>query len=308
MSTVRRAFRNVCFTVNNPVVSKDLQLAAFTTRRDFRYAVVADEWGEGGTPHHQGYVEFTNCVTLSTLKVLIPKGHYEGRRGTAQQASDYCKKDGNFVEEGTLSSLPGRRTDIDAAIDAIRAGKRMREVAMEFPGIYVKYHKGLHRFKEMLAEPRSGPPEVQIYFGPTGSGKSRRAREWAGPDAYVWHPQQGSWFDSYENHNNVVFEEFRGQIPFGMLLSLLDRYDCRVQTKGGTTEFNALRIAITSPVHPKFWYKTLEDGDRYDQLERRVSKIIDCGELDEIEKMKARMFEIEQTQPMYIEDNRDGDH
>ena len=92
-----------------------------------------------------------------------------------------------------------------------------------------------------------------------------------------------------------------------MLVSLPDRYDCRVQTKGSSTQFNALRIAVTSPVHSEFCYKSLEEGDRYDQMERRINQIIDCGELDEREKARARIFEVEPTQPMYIEENRDED-
>ena len=92
-----------------------------------------------------------------------------------------------------------------------------------------------------------------------------------------------------------------------MLLSQLDRYDCRVQAKGTPTQFNALRIAITSAVHPIFWYKSEEEGDRYDQMERRINQIIDCGELDEREKARAIIFEVEPTQPMYIEENRDED-
>lgn len=81
-------------------------------------------------------------------------------------------------------------------------------------------------------------------------------------------------------------EEFRGQLPLGFMLSLTDRYDCKVQYKGGMVDFAATRIAITSPVHPSQWYRqeTLAEGDKLEQLLRRVTKFIDVdalGPLDE---------------------------
>lgn len=62
-----------------------------------------------------------------------------------------------------------------------------------------------------------------------------------------------------ERNKWAAFEELRGQSPFGMLLYVIvaDRQ------KGGSTQFTELRIANTSPIHPRYWYKTLE-GDRYD--------------------------------------------
>ena len=49
------------------------------------------------------HTEFGHQVTLKTLKKLIPGGHYEAREGTADEAATYCKKDKNYIEEGTIS-------------------------------------------------------------------------------------------------------------------------------------------------------------------------------------------------------------
>ena len=54
-----------------------------------------------------------------------------------------------------------------------------------------------------------------------------------------------------------------------MLLSLLDRYDCPVEYKGGTSEFCATRIILTSPKHPQDWYCR----DECSELMRRISNI-----------------------------------
>ena len=88
-------------------------------------------------------------------------------------------------------------------------------------------------------------------------------------------PSRGHWFDGYTGQNNVIFEEFRGQLPLGMLLTILDRYECPLQFKGGTTEFCALNIIFTSPCHPRQWYEKLEDEDTWAQLKRRLNFIIE---------------------------------
>ena len=65
-----------------------------------------------GAHHVQGYVEFGNAVSLATVQRCLenPVLHLEPRKGTSTEASDYCKKDKDFVELGTLSR-PGTRND-----------------------------------------------------------------------------------------------------------------------------------------------------------------------------------------------------
>ena len=79
--------------------------------------------------------------------------------------------------------------------------------------------------------------------------------------------------DGYAGEKSVLFEDFRGQLPFGMLLSLLDRYDCKVQHKGGMCELAATHIVMTSPLHPQEWYK-VDDLAKHNKIEQLLALLL----------------------------------
>jgi hypothetical protein len=95
-----------------------------------------------GTPHLQGYVHFERTKRLSGVRVLFPHGtHLEPRRGTPEQAADYCKKDGDFEERGVLPAQ-GRRTDITAYVNWCKAQSTppsRQEVMREWPTMFLKF-------------------------------------------------------------------------------------------------------------------------------------------------------------------------
>jgi len=277
--STRKRLRNVCFTLNNPKGTRCAFIDQLVATNKISYIVVGSEEGESGTPHFQGYVEFVGQETFAWIHDLLQHAHIEPRKGTPEEAQRYCMKDNNWTEWGTLSR-PGTRSDIGQVAADIAAGVNLSKIARDYPCQFIKFNKGFLALKSALIVKRSEKPEVRVYYGTTGTGKSFRAREWL-PDGYVWHPQQGQWFDGYQGDTEVVFEEFRGQIPFGMMLSLLDRYDCKVQYKGGVSEFCATKIALTSPVHPREWYLNNEN-DRVDQLIRRITKVTLCEYEEEL--------------------------
>lgn len=109
------------FTINNPTEEEESAIAAYAdqTLRDQKqisYIVVGIEVGESGTRHLQGYVELSQRLRLTQLKRLpgFARGHFEVRRGSAEQAAEYCLKDNNvLVEAGSRSSGgQGSRSDL----------------------------------------------------------------------------------------------------------------------------------------------------------------------------------------------------
>lgn len=94
-----------CFTFNN-YEENDVNTLEQTLRNaGVTYYVFGREVGESGTRHLQGYLEFSRKKRFNTVKQVIgfDRIHLECRRGNATQASEYCKKEGDFLEWGSIS-------------------------------------------------------------------------------------------------------------------------------------------------------------------------------------------------------------
>lgn len=106
-----------CFTLNNPTQEEEESIAQALdqlknsgtvndTSNTMKLTYLISGREQISTIHLQGYCELQNKTSLSTMKAWMPRAHWEKAMGTSLEASDYCKKDGNFQEAGTL--LPGR--------------------------------------------------------------------------------------------------------------------------------------------------------------------------------------------------------
>lgn len=261
--------RNWCYTLNNYTDIEYNKLAEITCR----YHVYGKEVGENGTPHIQGYIEFDFGKRLASLKKIIPRAHFEMRRGTREQAAKYCKKDGNFKEIGNLSKQ-GERTDIQS-VKEIAAKKGMRGVLekdtdlnhIKIAETYLKYHE----------KPRCWEPKVFWIHGPTGTGKSRMARILCDPNNTYTKNEGSKWWDGYDNHEYVIIDDFRPSWwSLTEMLSLLDRYEKRIEHKGGHRQFRPLQIVVTSCLPPNECYTNT--GEAIEQLMRRITCRINLTE------------------------------
>lgn len=289
-----RKSRNWVFTWNNP--TKHVE---FTT--NMKYMVYQLETAPTtGTPHYQGFIQFKHAVSAAAVKKCIHNSAHVEICISPNKAREYAMKEDTRTEgpweHGTwIAPAQGKRSDlIDACEMVTKHG--LKRVAQDMPAVFVRNYRGLQALQAILSGHRNEEPKICVLWGPTGSGKSRTARDMmpqledmgvADPDQHwVWDPSLGKWFQGYSGQKYVIFEEFRGQVPFGQLLSLLDRYTCHVESKGGSTHWVATRIVITSPVHPKYWYESLASNDgQYDQLMRRLeangSKVIELTQLNQ---------------------------
>jgi RNA helicase. len=120
-------------------------------------------------------------------------------------------------------------------------------------------------FMEPVAEERA----VVVYWGPTGTGKSRRAwTEAQEASVYAKDPCTKFWC-GYRGQTNVVIDEFRGKIDITHLLRWFDRYPVRVELKGSSWPLRTTKYWLTSNLHPRDWYPDC-DALTYAALERRL--------------------------------------
>ena len=97
-----------------------------------------------------------------------------------------------------------------------------------------------------------------VFWGTTGTGKSRRAWEEAGDIVYAKDPRT-KWWCGYRGEKNVIIDEFRGTIDIAHLLRWLDRYPVCVEIKGASRPLNCERFWITSNVDPRKWYPEIDE-------------------------------------------------
>lgn len=139
----------------------------------------------------------------------------------------------------------------------------------DIPGsIRVQSYGQLRRIASDYDRPIDMVRSCKVYWGYTGTGKSRRAWEEAGMDAFCKDPRTKFWC-GYSGESNVVIDEFRGGIDIAHVLRWLDRYPVRVEVKGGNRPLKAKRYWITSNLDPREWFPDA-DTTTVEALMRRL--------------------------------------
>lgn len=246
---MNRPARHWCFTQNNPKDELDFDERPV---KWLRYCVWQKEQGDGGTVHYQGYMEFSRAVRLSALRKAVPGAHYEERRGSRDQAREYCRKsdrlDGPW-EWGDWVGGQGTRTDLELSAGMCAAGRSLADIAREQPSVFVKFHRGLAELRRVSFRPRRRL-ELKVYliWGVTGSGKSRYVWDMWGEEVYSLASQKPVWFDGYDGQKVLLIDEFEGVLEFGRekLLKVLDIYPYLAPVKGGHVYAQWDKIYITS--------------------------------------------------------------
>jgi len=230
--------------------------------------------------HLQGYIAFKSNQRFKKLSRSMPGAHWELRKGSHAQARDYCIKEESRVTDcipylygDELSDAQGNRTDLWEIHGEIRDGRGEQYIMENHFGSWTRYHKSFLRAISMYQEKRNWKPTVEVYYGDSGSGKSRKANE-ENPGAY-WKPPDTKWFDGYSGQDVVILDDFRGTwFNDSYLLRLLDRYPMDVENKGSHVPFIPKKIIITSNIHPKDWYGFTGDWDS-SPLKRRLDVILE---------------------------------
>lgn len=272
--TVQRS-RSVCFTLNNYTSEETQNIQTFLQGDEVKFAGYGLEVGEEGTPHLQGFICFKNPKMYSGLKRIpgFERMHFETMKGTVDQNITYCSKQGQYEEFG-VKPQQGKRSDLDEVISLVESGKRIRDVAEECPIQFVKFHKGIERLITLQAPSRNWKTEVFWFWGPTGTGKSKKAFEMASESSFYVKDPTNKWWCGYEQQDVVIIDDYRRDFStFACLLRLMDRYPMTVESKGSTTQFASKKLIITTPKGPSDTWEGRTEED-HGQLLRRIEHVV----------------------------------
>lgn len=218
-----------------------------------------------GMKHIQGFVTFKKDKRLSGVKKINERAHWEKAKGTSLQASDYCKKDGDFYESGTPPKQ-GKRTDLEEVSKLLKEGHAVATVADLFPVQYIRYGRGIRDLALICQKPyEHDDVRGMWYYGRPGTGKSYSARM----NTPFYLKPQNKWFDGYAGETTIILDDLdEGGKCLGHHLKIwTDRYSCTGETKGGTVHLRHTKFIITS----NYMMSELFEGEILKALTRRFT-------------------------------------
>lgn len=230
-----------------------------------------------GRTHLQGFFQSIQRISLKQA-IACSRFHYVScMKGTVEASWCYITKEcgaenvfmyGEPTESRMISSNQGSRSDLSNLRDLVLSGASFEECNELYP---VQLSHSMTWFNRMLQErerePR-GEPTVGVYWGRTGTGKTRTVFD-SFTDVYRVSPQERvKWFNGYRGQKVALFDDFStSQMDISMFLQITDRYPLDLETKGGFIEWKPEVIIFTSNSNPRDWYY----GDfRYPAVQRRI--------------------------------------
>lgn len=279
--------RGWCFTINNWTDDHVDELRECSSQP--KYLVFGREVGAQGTPHLQGYVYFKTGKSFKQLKEMLPQCHLSVRRGTHQQAANYCKKGSQSKEEWEREGVNGPNFGKDADFEEFGKGpmsdeekgqkekdrwdeikRNAQEGNLEaIPSkVYVQYYNALNRISSdhQLRPADLDRPNALWFYGLSGSGKTTLARS-LDPDYYIKSPTK--WWDRRARLARTVIlddlDNFHRSMGYYIKM-WADKWSFFAETKGGHLRLRPQLFIVTSQYLPsEIW----DDDATLDAVYRR---------------------------------------
>lgn len=226
------------------------------------------EEGASGFRHWQIVCAFSKKLSLNGVKLIFGRSvHAELTKSSA--ANDYVHKDasslGSRFELGVKPFSRNSKRDWES----IWTSAKSRDLESIPADVRVVSFRTLQSIAAVYDKPVAIVRTCKVFWGSTGTGKSRLAWEEAGMDAYPKGPRSKFWC-GYQGEENVIIDEFRGGIDLAYMLLWTDRYPVRVEVKGSSRPLVAKTIWITSNLDPRLWYPEA-DEETVKALMRRLT-------------------------------------
>ena len=287
-------------TINNP----DFTDVTMLKNMDYSFIVGGYEHAPTtGTRHIQAYVEFNSKKRFNTIKRACPKARIDKAKGHPADCAGYCQK-GNVSDkpdegwrkyddaphdtfqvaierDGELMDfMPGKRNDLNDVKDAILSGDTtVKKIMLNDPMMYHQYGRTLEKIQDLVDSrwKRTEPCKIEWRYGPTKTGKTEAAlgenNKDYDPDIHFIWPRDGDWCDMYDGHDEIIINDFRGNImDYDKLIQLADVYNSFMRRRGrAPMPMKAKVIHINSPLSPQECFPNRHEKDKLDQLLRRCS-------------------------------------
>ncbi len=257
------------------------------------FSVFQLEKAATGNEHVQGFTQFKARKRFETVRRLLGGIHVECRRGTVEEAIEYCRKDDTAVQPfrrrefgvPEMRDTQGRRNDLGRVVDLLRGGTGIVGVAQnpETDITFIRYHAGIERWWNVFNTPAlPGTRAVYVFYGPPGAGKTSEAENIAesrgNPIYWLEEPDSGpAWWTGYDGQRTVIIDEFAdGWLGFNLLMRICNPEPIPVQVRihRDYTPFVADCIILTTNIPPWEWYPKLDRrADRIGGLKRRITEI-----------------------------------
>lgn len=213
-----------------------------------------------GKRHLQGFVSFKTKRKLGAVKKYLRdnKAHVEVSRGTIQQASDYCKKDGDFVEFGekpkekNVAGGEARKRQYDDAWESAKSGEYESiesSIKLHCWHNIVKIHAH-YQSRKVIPDMERGSIVGTWIVGDSNVGKSTFARTICELRGFtLYNKTLNKWWDTYDGEQVVLVEDIEQEHAKFMSHHLKiwgDLFPFPAEIKGCMTKLRPLHVIVTS--------------------------------------------------------------
>lgn len=263
-----------------------------------RVCAVAVCVSASGCYHVHGAL-YGNLTTLGNVSKVMFNSHVEPQMGGKKELKAYLLKEDKYSEKGeevlytegleNVQDSKGRRTDLDEISEMLERGLTPMEI-MEQKFSFRKYEKMIKSAfidKRIRETPLIKEMHNEWHVGASGSGKTyyyyQLCEKYSPENIYMATDFESGGFDFYieQGAPPILFmDEFKGNMRFGQLLTILDKYS-RTQThcRYANTYNLWTSCIITSIFPPDEVYSLMVDDDikardKIDQLLRRLDVVV----------------------------------
>lgn len=249
--------------------------------------------------YHCHMALYGNTTTLNNVSRILFGSHVEPQKGGKKAVTDYLIKADKYEEKHeqviysqgleSIQDSQGCRSDIDEIENFINEGMKPDDI-MSIKFSYRRYEKMIK--DAYLAKRKRETPIIkemnnEWHFGESGSGKTyyyvELCEKYSSDEIYLCPSFENGMLDKYVEAGAppiLFIDEFKGEIKFSELLTILDKYAYNQTHCRYTNTYNLWTTTIITSIYgPDEFFDIIIDKnrrniDRFEQLKRRLTKIV----------------------------------